>query len=149
VIHGLPCCLATSVLLTSNSRRPETCGLLTLHLQVQGAPFFSMPVANGSSDPYISNMAKVVADKLDPGLKVYIEFGQAGPGWITTALVRSMRGQGVAIGIAVGGQHMVVKKVVRDEVTIRYGACASRLYTSCHVVPCAPQQHVAACVALT
>lgn len=77
------------------SGRPEICGVLTLYLQVQATPFFSMPVANGSTDPYISNMAKVVADKLDPALKVYIEFGQGGPGWMTTALVRSIRVQGL------------------------------------------------------
>lgn len=56
--------------------------------QINAAPFFSLPLANGTSDAYIAGLATVVAKQLAEGLEVYIEVGRGGPGWMTTDLVR-------------------------------------------------------------
>jgi hypothetical protein len=61
--------------------------MVMLANQVGAAPFFSMPVAANASDTYLTGMAAAVAASLAPGLQVFIEFGQGGPGWMTTELV--------------------------------------------------------------
>lgn len=58
-----------------------------LCVQINASPFFSMPLANSSTDTYIASMAQAVAKTLSADLSVYIEFGQGGPGWMSTDLV--------------------------------------------------------------
>jgi hypothetical protein len=58
-----------------------------LWFQVNADPWFSLPVAVDDNDAYANSMARYVAANLSPERSVYIEFGQGGPGWMSTDLV--------------------------------------------------------------
>uniref|UniRef100_A0A383V7X4 Uncharacterized protein n=1 Tax=Tetradesmus obliquus TaxID=3088 RepID=A0A383V7X4_TETOB len=58
--------------------------MVTLANQVGADPWFNLPLAATDSDPYANAMATYVAQNLAPERRVYIEYGFAAPGWMTT-----------------------------------------------------------------
>ncbi len=57
-------------------------------------PWFSLPQPANASDGYITQFARTVASQLSPSLRVYVEYGTQGPGWMSTHQVGAGKGVG-------------------------------------------------------
>jgi hypothetical protein len=55
--------------------------------KVKADAWFSLPVAVDTNDEYANKFARYVAENLAPERSVYIEFGNEGPGWMSSVQV--------------------------------------------------------------
>jgi hypothetical protein len=62
--------------------------MVALSNQLHASPWFGLPKAINDQDEYITGMATLVRDSLDPSLKIYLEYREGGPGALSNEQVQ-------------------------------------------------------------